>query len=156
MGVRRESRECAMQVLFFMDMNRDLSPAMVELFCNCFTPSESVYPFFSKLINGVIQSKSEIDTVIEGFSDNWKMNRMSSVDRNVMRIAVYELLHCDDIPPKVSINEAIDVGKKFGTEESGAFINGILDSIHQAMTKGDSLIKAEKRKERLNESQGGS
>ncbi len=156
MGVRRRSRECAMQVLFFMDVSRNMSPEMVELFCNCFAPSESVYPFFSKLTNGVIRSKSEIDTVIEGFSDNWKMNRMSSVDRNVMRIAVYELLYCDDIPPKVSINEAIDVGKKYGTEESGAFINGILDSIHQAMRKGDCLINVEKRKERLNESQGGS
>jgi len=145
-----------MQVLFFMDMSRSMSPEMVELFCNCFTPSESVYPFFSKLINGVIRSKAEIDTVIESFSDNWKMNRMSSVDRNVMRIAVYELLYCDDIPPKVSINEAIDVGKKFGTEESGAFINGILDSIHQAMEKDDGLIKVEKQKEHLSKSQGGS
>ena len=73
------------------------------------------------------------DTVIEQFSSNWKLSRMSCVDRNVLRIAVFELLYCADIPPKVSINEAIDVGKRFGTEESGAFINGILDSIRLAM-----------------------
>jgi len=71
--------------------------------------------------------------VIEQFSSNWKISRMSCVDRNILRIAVFELLYCADIPPKVSINEAIDVGKRFGTEESGAFINGILDSIRLAM-----------------------
>ena len=141
MGVRRKSREYALQLLFFMDMSKDMSPEMIDRFCSCFAPSESVYPFFSKLIDGVMQRKSEIDAIIEDFSANWKVSRMSSVDRNVMRIAVYELLYCDDIPPKVSINEAIDVGKKFGTDESGAFINGILDSIHQAMQRGDSLAK---------------
>ncbi len=66
---------------------------------------------------------------------------MSCVDRNVMRIAVYELLHCEDIPPKVSINEAVDIGKKFGTEESGAFINGIMDSIRDTLVKEGKLKK---------------
>jgi len=70
------------------------------------------------------------------YADNWKMERMSCVDRNILRIAVYEMLLCPDIPPKVSINEAIEVGKKFGTEESGAFINGILDSVRLSIEKG--------------------
>ena len=83
----------------------------------------------------------EIDALIERFSKNWKIRRMSCVDRNVMRIAVYELLYCQDIPPKVSINEAVDIGKKFGTEESGAFINGILDSIREALEKEGTLNK---------------
>ena len=77
-----------------------------------------------ELVNGVIDYKTQIDDIIERFSNNWKISRMSGVDRNIMRIAVYEMLFRRDIPPKVSINEAIDVGKKFGTEESGAFING--------------------------------
>ncbi len=68
---------------------------------------------------------------------------MSCVDRNVMRIAVYEMLYCDDIPPKVSINEAVDIGKKFGTQESGAFINGIMDSIRGALEKEGPLKKVE-------------
>ena len=80
-----------------------------------------------------MNNKSQIDAIIERFSNNWKLSRMSGVDRNIMRIAVFEMLFCRDIPPKVSINEAIDVGKKFGTEESGAFINGILDSIRVAL-----------------------
>jgi N utilization substance protein B len=73
--------------------------------------------------------------IIERFSSNWKISRMSCADRNIMRCAVYEILFCDDIPLKVSINEAIDIGKKFGTEDSGAFINGILDSVHIAFEK---------------------
>ena len=66
---------------------------------------------------------------------------MSCVDRNVMRVAVYEMLYCDDIPPKVSINEAVDIGKKFGTQESGAFINGIMDSIREALLEEGTLQK---------------
>jgi len=70
--------------------------------------------------------------MIERFSKNWKLNRMSCVDRNILRMAVYEILFRREIPPKVSINEAIDIGKKFGTEDSGAFINGIVDSVRIA------------------------
>ncbi len=88
-----------------------------------------------------MNGRSEIDSIIERFSSNWKISRMSCVDRNIMRLAVYELLYCEDIPPKVSINEAIDIGKKYGTEESGAFINGILDSIRTAFENKDIEIK---------------
>jgi N utilization substance protein B len=92
-------------------------------------------------VNGVIDEKDQIDALVERFSQNWKIHRMSCVDRNVMRIAVYELLYCDDIPPKVSINEAVDIGKKFGSQESGAFINGIMDSIRGALVKEGTLKK---------------
>jgi len=135
MGNRRKSRELAMQALFYMDMNRDDSKELLDRFCRNFPASKKTRPFFLKLVKGVIQEKAEIDSIIENFSDNWKISRMSCVDRNIMRIAVYELLYCQDIPPKVSINEAIDIGKKFGTEESGAFINGILDSVRMAFGK---------------------
>lgn len=124
-----------MQALFSMDMNPDDPNELLERFCINFTPSKKVLPFFLKLVKGVICTKSEIDSIIENFSDNWKITRMSCVDRNILRIAVYELLYCQDIPPKVSINEAIDVGKKFGTQESGAFINGILDSVRTAFKR---------------------
>jgi N utilization substance protein B len=146
MGNRRKSRELAMQALFYIDMNQDDSNELLERFCVNFNPSKKTRPFFLKLVSGVIQAKSEIDSIIVDFSDNWKISRMSCVDRNIIRIAVYELFYCQDIPPKVSINEAIDVGKKFGTEVSGAFINGILDGIHLALkkrkikTKTDSQI----------------
>jgi N utilization substance protein B len=141
MGTRRQARELAMQALFYMDMQNKASPQMLEHFCETFRPSKKSEAFFFKLVSGVLETRVEIDALIERFSKNWKINRMSCVDRNVMRIAVYELLHCEDIPPKVSINEAVDVGKKFGTEESGAFINGIMDSIRTALEKEGTLKK---------------
>lgn len=122
-----------MQALFFMDMRKNVSNEAYELYRNHFPPSKKAAPFFDLLVVGVIQFIPEIDAIIERYSSNWKISRMSCVDRNVLRIAVYELLYRQDIPPKVSINEAIDVAKKFGTDESGAFINGILDSIRIAM-----------------------
>ena len=100
---------------------------MLNLFCRNFSPSKKVFPFFIKLINGVIVRKDQIDGIIEQISSNWKVSRMACVDRNIIRIAVYELLCLTDVPSKVSINEAIDIGKKYGTDESGAFINGVLD-----------------------------
>ncbi len=141
MGNRRKSRELAMQALFYMDMSRDDSNEMLESFCDNFSPPKKMRSFFLTLVKGVIQGKGEIDSILERFSDNWKLSRMSCVDRNTMRIAVYELLYCHDIPSKVSINEAIDMGKKFGTKESGAFINGILDSIRIALEKKEIHVQ---------------
>jgi N utilization substance protein B len=136
-GNRRKSRELAMQALFSMDMSQNGSKDILERFCDNFKPSSKALSFFLKLVQGVLHTRTEIDAIIERYSKNWKLNRMSCVDRNIMRVAVYELLCCQDIPHKVSINEAIDIGKKFGTEESGAFINGILDSIRLALENKD-------------------
>jgi transcription antitermination protein NusB len=139
-----------MQALFHLDMQKDraVSPCgpgeggeassePLELYCRNFPPSKKAHPFFTKIVKGVCLAQEEIDAVVERYSNNWKITRMSCVDRNVLRVAVFELLYCEDIPAKVSINEAIDVGKKFGTDESGAFINGILDSIRIAMDAGE-------------------
>jgi len=147
MGNRRKSRELAMQALFYMDMSRDDSKELLDRFCKNFNPSSATLPFFLKLVKGVMHSRPEVDAIIERFSSNWKLSRMPAVDRNVMRIAVYELLCCPDIPYKVSLNEAIDIGKKFGTEESGAFINGILDSIRIALEKKEIEIKIDPPKD---------
>ena len=142
MGTRRRARELAMQALFYMDSQQDGSPQMLERFCENFTLPQKVRPFFMQLVNGVLTAQPQIDALIERFSKNWRVKRMSCVDRNVMRMAVFEILFCPDIPPKVSINEAIDIAKKFGTEESGAFINGIVDRIRIAIEKGE--IQSEK------------
>ena len=143
MGTRRQARELAMQALFYMDIRKDASEEMLEYFCGCFCPSKKSRPFFIKLVNGVLGAKDQIDALVERFSQNWKINRMSCVDRNVMRIAIYEMIYCDDIPPKVSINEAVDIGKKFGTQDSGAFINGIMDSIRGTLEKEGTLKKVD-------------
>lgn len=133
MGVRRKARERALQALFFADMCRYDSREALDLFCTHFNPAEPILSFFTQLTDGVMTHQGSIDRIIERFSKHWKLGRMSCVDRNILRLAVFELLSCPDIPAKVSINEAIEIGKKFGTEDSGAFINGILDSIRMAM-----------------------
>ena len=132
----------AMQALFYMDAQQNGSPRMLERFCENFNLPQKVRPFFLQLVNGVLSAQPQIDSLIEKYSKNWKVQRMSRVDRNVMRVAVFEMLFCPDIPPKVSINEAIDIAKKFGTEESGAFINGIVDRIRIAIEEGEVPIKA--------------
>jgi len=126
-----------MQALFCMDERRDFSEEMFDRFCVNFAPKPDVRPYFLRLVQGVLRTKTELDALIERYSEHWSLGRMSGVDRNLMRIAVFELLCCRDIPAKVSINEAVDIGKKFGTEESGAFINGIVDGIRAALEKGE-------------------
>jgi len=133
MSSRRRSRELAMQVLFQMEISGDNSKDAIELFCKHFEVSKRAKPFFLQLVDGVKANQKEIDLLIERSSDNWKIGRMSGMDRNTMRVAVFELLYCDDIPSRVSINEAIDIGKRFGTEQSPSFINGILDNINTSL-----------------------
>ncbi len=143
MGYRRKSRVLAMQALFYMDMAKCRSDENLRLFCHVHQPPEKTRSFFLKLVQGVNHTRASIDKIIALHSDNWTMGRMSGVDRNVMRLAVFEMAFCPDIPAKVSINEAIDIGKAFGDEDSGAFINGILDSINQAIQNNAVNIAAE-------------
>jgi N utilization substance protein B len=124
-----------MQALFYMDMREGRPAEQLTLFCRSRRPSRKTRDFFLELVNGVLRGRVQIDALVERFSSNWKISRMAGVDRNVLRIAVYELLCCPDIPPKVTINEAIDIAKKYGSDDSGAFINGILDSIRLTLEK---------------------
>lgn len=154
MGNRRKSRELALQALFYIDMSKESAPDALRFFCDTFTPPRIAKPFFMKLVCGVISAMHPIDGLLERFSSHWKLGRMSCVDRNILRVAIFELFCCQDIPPKVSINEAIDIGKKYGTEDSGAFINGILDSIRLAMETEGLQIKADPLPEELIRLQG--
>jgi len=146
-GNRRKSREHAMQALFYMDMVQDESREGLDLFYGHFSPSQKAISFSRKLVAGVQRAKNEIDATIERFSSNWKIHRMPHVDRNILRIAVFEMLYCEDIPLKVSINEAIDIAKKFGSHESGPFVNGILDSLRIAIERGDMKNRANENNE---------
>jgi len=138
---RRKSRELALQALFCIDMLEDDTDELIDEICHMINPSQKTQEYFLILVKGVIERLNDIDERIIGTSSNWKISRMSGVDRNILRIAVYELLFCDEIPPKVAIDEAIDIGKKYGTEKSGAFINGILDSVYQQFTDGGAAPK---------------
>jgi N utilization substance protein B len=86
-------------------------------------------------VQGTCEHKEELDKLIADCSDNWSLGRMSKVDINILRLAVFEFLYCEDIPPKVTLNEAVDLGKTFGSENSGSFINGILDALNLKLNK---------------------
>ncbi len=130
MGRRRKAREVALQVLYEMDLLRIDPEKAIKLYWENFEAPKNVQKFSSRLIEGTFNHIEEIDNLISSCSEHWAIGRMSRVDRNILRLAVYELLHCSDIPPKVTLNEAIDLGKDFGSENSGSFINGILDALY--------------------------
>ncbi len=99
------------------------------IYLDNFNPPDDFRDFAEKLVSGTCEHRKEIDSLISKTAKNWSMARITPVDRCILRIAVYEMIHCADIPYKVTLNEAIDLGKKFGTEKSGAFINGVLDNV---------------------------
>jgi N utilization substance protein B len=132
---RRKAREVAIQVLYSLNfVDLDVEKAM-ELFWGNFIAPRSAKEFAATLIEGTWHHREELDSLIAGCSDNWSLGRMSKVDISILRMAAFEFLYCDDIPPKVSINEAVDLGKTFGSENSGSFINGILDALNLKISK---------------------
>lgn len=109
----------------------------IAIFWENFKTDGTLWPFFSQLVMGVMENREEIDGVVEGASENWKVSRMAIVDRNILRFSVFEILYLDDIPPSVTMNEAIEIAKRYGTEDSPAFINGILDKVALKRTVND-------------------
>jgi N utilization substance protein B len=95
--------------------------------------------FLDRLVRGVSTHREEIDRLIEGHSEHWRLERMPPVDRNILRIAAFELLYCEEVPPRVSVNEAVELAKRFGSEDSPAFVNGILDRIMTEIRKTQAL-----------------
>lgn len=133
---RTKGREYALQVLYDVDTSGKDPEAALESFFRNFestpgqgTPDPAATRFAEELVNGVGRSRDELDALIERCSINWRLDRMPRVDRNVLRLSCWELVHAKDVPKKVVINEAIELGKRFGSEESGSFINGILDKV---------------------------
>jgi len=130
-GKRRQAREFAMSVLYQVDICRiDADSAMESMIEQHDIPSQAV-PFMEELVRGVLSRLEAIDTVINEYSKNWPIERMPAIDRNILRMAVLELLFMKEIPHNVSINEAIELANTFSTEDSGRFVNGILDSIYR-------------------------
>ncbi len=135
MGVRRDAREAAVQYLYQRELQADESDALLEEFFQLRGLSPSARRFCESLLRGWMAHRKEIDEAIGSHSRNYEFSRLSAVDRNILRIACQEILFCDDIPPAVAINEAIEIAKKFSTAESGKFVNGILDNIRRARRK---------------------
>lgn len=135
MGVRRDAREAAVQYLYQRELQEDEDDALIEEFYRLRGLSPSARKFCESLLKGWRIHRSEIDATIREHARNYEFSRLSAVDRNVLRIACQELLFCEDIPPAVAINEAIEIAKKFSTEDSGKFVNGVLDNIRRARRK---------------------
>ncbi len=130
-----------MQVLFHMEFSPGDPDEIFDLICDHFNPSKSIRAFSRILVHGVTENRESLDRLIRGSSRNWRLERMSKVDRTILRLGVFEILFMEEIPPKVSIDEAVELGKRFGTEESGSFINGVMDNIFNELkskgTQGD-------------------
>ena len=136
MRKRTKAREYALQIMYAVDITKDEPALCIERFWEgSDESSEAVKTFTNGLVNGAADKSKEIDRLISKYATNWQLDRMAVIDRNVLRIATYELLFMDDIPPKVSINEAIDIAKKFGGDDSGKFVNGVLDKINKTEAK---------------------
>lgn len=145
MGARRTARERALQALYGMEMSRATpKEALEQAWSSASQDPEgkkdadadpAARNFALELVDGVSSNLQEIDELLQQHSHNWRLDRMSRIDRNILRLAVFELKHRADIPRKVTLNEAIELGKNFGTEESSAFINGLLDRIAVALNK---------------------
>ncbi|MBA4149529.1 MAG: transcription antitermination factor NusB [Verrucomicrobia bacterium] len=164
MGQRREARERAVQFLFQYDLN---PPENLEGALNAFWDSQraaalgndkatwgektelpppnaeesAVRLFAEPLIRGTIENRAKLDEEIMKYAQNWDLHRMAAVDRNILRLAIYEMLFREDIPPVVSINEAVDIAKKFSTDDSGKFVNGILDKVKGELMRPARIIK---------------
>jgi transcription antitermination protein NusB len=166
MGKRREARERAVQFLFQHDLNppEDLAAALEQFWqsqraaalanekagASWGQPVELPPPtveeatvrlFAEPLIRGALEYRDEADAVITKHAKNWELHRIAAVDRNILRLAIYEMLHRDDIPPVVSINEAVDIAKKFSTQDSGKFVNGILDKVKGELMRPARVVK---------------
>ena len=145
MPSRHRSRERALQVLFQWDLRKLVADQALDHFYGSLIREDDEIDvslrrdrFMEQLFRDTVSRLEEIDGQIQKHSEHWRLDRMDRVDKSILRMGVFELLFCDDIPSKVAMNEAVDLGKKFGAEESGAFINGILDTISRTQGKNEA------------------
>lgn len=136
MGMRRDAREKVIQFLYYKESVPAYTlDAALTFFWQSQEARSDVIKFATRLIQGVLEKQIEIDLKIEASSKHWDFDRIAPIDRNILRLAFYEMLFCDDIPPVVTINEAIEIAKKFSTEESGKFVNGFLDVLRKDLPR---------------------
>ena len=141
MGTRHRGRELAFQILFQMDLGREGLGYAIQYFLDLKVAAKDAAVFAEELARGASENLKEIDALITQQSKNWDFKRLNSVDRALMRLGVYELIHRPDIPAEVTLNECIELAKSYGSEESPAFVNGILDQIRKAHAPGKAGSK---------------
>src|SRR5271154_662293 len=141
---RRMARELAVQFLYQFDLAGGSFDEAFPLFWETQSEVDNAgRQFAEELVRGVLERRASIDEKIVKYTENWDLPRIAAVDRNILRLAVYEMLYRDDIPPVVSINEAVDIAKKFSPRESGAFVNGILDRLKAELTRPSRTASAQ-------------
>jgi len=134
MGRRRKAREVALQLLYQLDVQSESNPEPhLDEFWSRHPVDPEAREFADALVRGTKLHEGKIDEVISQYAENWQLDRMAVVDRNILRQGIFELLWMGDAPPKVVINEALEIAKKFSTQESSRFINGILDRVHKEL-----------------------
>jgi len=136
MGTRRKSRELALQALYQGEQAGQNGLLVFEEFCAHFQVNKKSIPYAKKLLDGVQEKADAINQLISKYAENWRLERMSVIDRNILRLAVYEVHFQDDVPISVAINEAVEIAKRYSTDDSGPFINGILDSMAKEEASG--------------------
>ena len=137
MRKRSKARESVLQILYQIDVTGDPVDAILNQYWHTRNRNPEVVDFANEIVKGTIEHLSEIDAIISEHSESWEISKMPIIDRNILRFAIYEILYMDDIPPKVTIDEAVDLANNFGTPNSGKFINGILDKIMTLNTKNN-------------------
>jgi transcription antitermination factor NusB len=138
MGKRRRARELAVQVLFHLEFSPDDPSEVFDLICENFQAPESIREFSKMLVLGVCEETKRLDKVISQASRNWRIDRMARLDKSILKLAAFEMMFVPDIPARVSLDEAVEIGKKFGSEDSGRYINGVLDNIYNTIIKNQS------------------
>lgn len=134
MGIRRQARECALQIVFQLDgvpapTATDIGDAIDQFFENFDAPDEKARAMAESIARGVSEQRAELDEVVQRHSPRWKVPRMAMVDRNILRVGAWELKNDTETPARVVIDEAVEIAKRYGAEQSGAFVNGVLDGV---------------------------
>lgn len=137
MGKRRKSREHTLKILYRRDITKENIDEIIKCYWKENKINSQITSFSEQLAKGTIKNIEKIDKTIEKVSEHWSLNRMSVIDRNILRMAVQELIFIEDIPPKVTIDEAIEIAKKFGTDDSADFVNGLLDKIKNELESAE-------------------
>lgn len=137
MGARRSGREAALQMLFQLEASGERAPRVIELFWRSFEADPEGRPYADEIVSGLESRLGEVDKLITAASNNWRIERMSRVDRNLLRMSTWELLAKKDVPRAVVIDEAVELAKSYGTEDSSGFVNGILDRIANDLGRQD-------------------
>ncbi len=144
MGKRRKARESTLQILFQLEFNGKELENIFESFWHEKKTSEEIKEYSRWLVEGIVSHRDRIDRLIQSVSENWRIDRMALVDRNVLRIAVYELIYEEKLAPAIVIDEAIEITKKYSSEEAATFVNGILDAVRKKLGKEKKIPKEEK------------